>query len=140
EPAPALSLAVCPYQGLRPYISAERERFFGRAHVITKLVDQVKAHPLTAVLGPSGTGKSSLVAAGLVPVLRETGGWTVIETRPDAAAEDTLRDAIDVSAAPGRDPGKTLLERVTAWLSAHPSGQLCLAIDQAEGLTMLAGP
>jgi hypothetical protein len=140
ESAPALSLAVCPYQGLRPYSSAERDRFFGRAHVITKLVDQVKAHPLTVVLGPSGAGKSSLIAAGLVPVLRETVGWTVIETRPGAAPEDTLRDAIEVPAGAGLDPGRTLLDRVTAWLSAHPSGQLCLAIDQAEGLTMLAGP
>ena len=44
EPAPGLSLAVCPYQGLRPYSSAERDRFFGRTHVVAKLVDQVKAH------------------------------------------------------------------------------------------------
>ncbi|HEX7838033.1 MAG TPA: caspase family protein, partial [Kofleriaceae bacterium] len=139
EPAPALSLVGCPYQGLRPYSAAERDRFFGRGRVIADLVDRVKARPLTVVLGSSGAGKSSLVAAGLVPVLRDTGHWTVIEARPGPATHDMLRDAITVPAGVGLALGPTLLDRITAWLSAHPSGQLCLVIDQAEALMLVAG-
>jgi hypothetical protein len=139
EPAPALSLTACPYQGLRPYGAAERDRFFGRGLAIAALVDRVKTRPLTVVLGRSGAGKSSLMAAGLVPVLRDTGHWTVVEARPGPATEDSLRDAIAVPEGTGLAPGSTLLDRITAWLSAHPSGQLCLAIDQAEGLMMVAG-
>jgi hypothetical protein len=138
EPAPALSLAVCPYQGLRPYGTAERDRYFGRGKAIAALVDRVKTRALTVVLGPSGAGKSSLIAAGLVPALRDAGGWTVIEARPGPGL-DALHDAIVVPARAGRDPGSTLLERVTAWMSVHPSGWLCLAIDQAEALMMFTG-
>ena len=137
-PAPALSPETCPYQGLQPFSSAERGRFFGRAGAVTELVGRVKANPLTVILGLSGSGKSSLLAAGLVPALRETPDWTVIEARPDATPAETLRDLIDVPAGGGIDPGRTLLERVTAWLSVHVSRQLCLAIDQAEGLELLA--
>jgi hypothetical protein len=134
-PAPTLSLDACLYQGLKPYGSEERARFFGRAHAVAALIDRVKAKPLTVVLGLSGSGKSSLLAAGLVPALRELQGWTVIEARPDATPDETLRDLIKVPGDAGIDPGRTLRERITAWLSVHVSDQLCLAI---EGLEMLA--
>jgi hypothetical protein len=137
-PAPALSIDVCPYQGLRPYSASDRDRFFGRARAIEALVKRVTAHPLTVVLGPSGAGKSSLVAAGVIPALRAAGDWRVIEARPDATPDETLRDLIAVEPDHGVDPGRTLLERVTSWLSVHVADRLCLVIDQAEGLEMLA--
>ncbi len=139
EPAPKLSVAACPYQGLQPFTASERERFFGRARAIAALVSQVKARPLTVVLGYSGTGKSSLLAAGLIPALRETPGWTVIEARPGAAPYEQLRDLIQVAGPAGLGAGDGLLKRITAWLEVHGADHLCLAIDQAEGLGLLAG-
>jgi YD repeat-containing protein len=138
EPAPALSLAACPYQGLQPYGAPERERFFGRNRATGALADRVKAHPFTALMGPSGVGKSSLLRAGLAPALRDTKAWTVLEARPGTTPDTTLRDRIEVSTEGGLDPGITLAERIGAWMSAHPSGQLCLALDQAEELETLA--
>jgi uncharacterized caspase-like protein/energy-coupling factor transporter ATP-binding protein EcfA2 len=138
EPSPAISLVACPYQGLQSYGAPQRERFFGRARATAALVDRVKAHPFTALIGPSGSGKSSLLAAGLAPVLRDAQGWTVLEDRPGRAPDQTLRDLIKVLTEGGIDPGTTLFERITAWLSAHPSGRLCLAVDQAEEFETLA--
>ena len=132
--APALSPAACPYQGLQPYTAAQRDGFFGRARAVTALCDRVEAKLLTVVLGPSGAGKSSLVAAGLVPALRAR-GWTVIETRPDARFDETLRELIPQHTA--AVPAHTLRERVAAWLSIH-AGPVCLVIDQAEDLELLA--
>jgi YD repeat-containing protein len=136
EPAPALTAAACPYQGLQPYSAAERDRLFGRADIVAALVDRIQAHPLTAVVGPSGSGKSSVLAAGVVPVLRERPGWTVLDLRADAMTYEAMCDAIAVPAAGGLVPGTTLLDRITAWLSAHASGRLCLAIDHAEGFDL----
>ena len=61
----------------------------------------------------------------------------MIEARPDTTPEVTLRDRIEVPNSAGVDAGRTLLERITAWLSVHVSDQLCLAIDQAEWFEML---
>jgi WD40 repeat protein len=58
-----------PFLGLFAFRPEDREFFFGRDALVQKLVARIKAHPFLAVLGASGSGKSSLVMAGLVPVL-----------------------------------------------------------------------
>ena len=126
--------------GLQPYGATERDRFFGRSRVVAALVDHLKAKRLTVVLGPSGAGKSSLLAAGLVPVLRELPGWTIVESRPDARPDETLRNAIQLPSTTDISSGRSLLEQITTWLSVHVSEHLCLVIDQAEDLELLAGP
>ncbi|MEL7357908.1 MAG: caspase family protein [Cyanobacteria bacterium J06560_6] len=74
-PAPELNKANNPYRGLESFDQTHKDLFFGRdkeiEHLLQKLVDP---HPLTVVLGASGTGKSSLVKAGLL---------TRIEDRPE---------------------------------------------------------
>src|SRR6185295_17052783 len=54
--------------------------FFGRSRLIADLAEQVRARPLTLVLGASGTGKSSVVKAGLLPELRADpeASWTIL--------------------------------------------------------------
>ena len=60
-----------PYRGLQSYEKEHSQLFFGRTKLIEKLCDAVCDLPLTVVLGASGSGKSSLVKAGLVPHLEQ---------------------------------------------------------------------
>jgi WD40 repeat protein/energy-coupling factor transporter ATP-binding protein EcfA2 len=62
--------AVCPYRGLQPFDSDHTAFYFGRDREVQRLVEQLKTTRFLAVLGPSGSGKSSLALAGLVPALR----------------------------------------------------------------------
>jgi WD40 repeat protein len=101
---------ACPYRGLEAFAEADSGYFFGRERVVGLLLDRLRndAHFL-AVLGPSGSGKSSLVRAGLIPRLRKPGGLPggvgeVISIRPASwgelgesqlqGANDDLLDAI----------------------------------------------
>ena len=63
---------ICPYRGLLYFREEDAPFFFGRAEAITQLVQAVQHHSLVAVVGASGSGKSSVVRAGLVPVLRKS--------------------------------------------------------------------
>ena len=62
--------AINPFKGLRAFGEGDVADFRGRSALVTRLVATVEATPFTAVVGPSGSGKSSLVLAGLVPRLR----------------------------------------------------------------------
>ncbi|MCI5126866.1 MAG: hypothetical protein D3925_20895 [Candidatus Electrothrix sp. AR5] len=70
-PAPDLTEQNNPYKGLSSYEKDDCELFFGRTALIKDLKEQIKKQPLTVVLGASGTGKSSLVKAGLLPALEK---------------------------------------------------------------------
>jgi WD40 repeat protein len=61
----------CPYQGLFAFGESDARFFFGREQVTQTLLQAVKSKPLVAVIGASGSGKSSVVFAGLVPLLRQ---------------------------------------------------------------------
>jgi WD40 repeat protein len=58
-----------PYRGLVAYDVADAERFFGRGRLVARLVSMLEHHRFVAVFGVSGSGKSSLLRAGLVPAL-----------------------------------------------------------------------
>jgi len=60
---------LCPYQGLAPFQVSDAEFFFGRERLVDELVGRLADAPLLALIGPSGSGKSSLLRAGLLPVL-----------------------------------------------------------------------
>ena len=64
---------ICPYRGLLYFREEDAPFFFGRAEAVTQLVRAVGQHSLVAVVGASGSGKSSVVRAGLAPVLRKSG-------------------------------------------------------------------
>ncbi|HWT00508.1 MAG TPA: TIR domain-containing protein [Pyrinomonadaceae bacterium] len=61
---------VSPYRGLQAFDEEHAEFFFGRDADIQRLVEKLKTTRLLAVVGPSGSGKSSLVRAGLLPALK----------------------------------------------------------------------
>lgn len=90
-----------PYVGLVPFGPEDAEWFFGRERITEQLVAQVARQRFVAVAGPSGSGKSSLLAAGLVKAaqtgeLGEARTWSVAVLTPGAhplvAAEQALRE------------------------------------------------
>ena len=74
---PAAQPDVSIYRGLKPFDPADSERFFGRAALCDQLAERATCHPLLITCGASGVGKSSLLRAGLVPVMLDS-GWTVL--------------------------------------------------------------
>ncbi|MDY6781034.1 MAG: CHAT domain-containing protein [Cyanobacteriota bacterium] len=72
-------LKVCPYRGLAAFSPEDAPFFFGRERFVEKLIEAVKKHPFVAAIGPSGSGKSSLICAGLIPRLKT---WIIASFRP----------------------------------------------------------
>ncbi|BAZ40306.1 WD-repeat protein [Calothrix sp. NIES-4101] len=77
-------ISFCPYQGLSAFKEENAEYFFGRNKATASLVTAVNNRPLVAVIGASGSGKSSLVFAGLIPQLRQDtiNNWLILSFRP----------------------------------------------------------
>src|SRR5690242_3279225 len=76
-----------PYLGLRPFREADEKLFFGREQQINAALRQLEDHAFLAVVGSSGSGKSSFVQAGLLPVVRQgfllgTADWVIVVVRP----------------------------------------------------------
>jgi len=61
----------CPYKGLEVFEEEDADLFFGREKFVEDLVGRVKASRTVFITGPSGSGKSSLVRAGLIPALKQ---------------------------------------------------------------------
>ena len=135
--AEALTEQNNPYRGLRPYEREHRELFFGRQEEIEALRDLLEGQPFVAVLGASGTGKSSLVKAGLLPRLKDAGEqWQVLPPiRPTDHPVQTLAVLLRGS-LPGvpdaleADAG--LAQAVAVWQAANPQKRLVLTVDQCE--------
>ena len=121
SPAPALAWAVvapglsippragaCPYRGLMAFQSEDGDLFFGREEVVASVLERVLDGGFMALVGASGSGKSSLVRAGLVPAFRRA------------------RAAPAVVMTPGPDPAAELERRLSA---GQPS---LLVVDQLE--------
>src|SRR5262249_45357667 len=76
-----------PYPGLRPFEVEEWSIFFGREQMIDEVIERLRAHHLGLVHGPSGSAKSSLVRAGVLPKLarqhlRAGAPWQTCSIRP----------------------------------------------------------
>lgn len=68
--SPELADNLCPYRGLNAFQEEDSDLFFGRQRLVEQLVQKAKTERLLFVVGASGSGKSSLVLAGLIPILR----------------------------------------------------------------------
>jgi tetratricopeptide (TPR) repeat protein len=103
----SVKLTGSPFVGLRAMTEADSDRFFGREDELEALVETLRAGRLVAIVADSGSGKSSLAQAGLIPRIR--GG----------ALEDTSREAPDERAwqvvvmRPGNDPVENMQLGVT---------------------------
>ncbi|MEZ4866972.1 MAG: caspase family protein [Caldilineaceae bacterium] len=143
-PAPPLTAERNPYRGLQPYDEAHADLFFGRAALIQQLATLVQAQPLTVILGASGTGKSSLVRAGLAPYLKQQVDQQAFEIlaplRPGDMPLRLLADRIASAlneGAPLQPTPAAIVQLLEQWLALHPIPYLLLIIDQFEELITL---
>lgn len=120
-----------PYVGLRSYQVADAGRFFGREAMVASLLELVAERPFVGVFGASGSGKSSLLRAGLVAV----GGRTAVVVTPgaDPVTEVAMRvaalldrSAVDVRAELAADPA------VLRGLLHAAGDDVLLVVDQFE--------
>ncbi|OKI09262.1 hypothetical protein A6A06_00635 [Streptomyces sp. CB02923] len=84
--------ARCPYPGLAAFEAANAAEYFGRAALTKELSVRVEQHALTVVFGASGSGKSSLLRAGLLPRLGAQ--WHPVLLTPGARPLDALAAAV----------------------------------------------
>ena len=82
-----------PYKGLAAFREKDKDDFFGRQQFIKQLFKIVTQKPLVALVGNSGSGKSSVVFAGLVPKLREE-EWLIASFRPQGKPFKNLATAL----------------------------------------------
>ncbi|MFQ5436497.1 MAG: protein kinase, partial [Anaerolineae bacterium] len=143
-----------PYCGLRAFTAADAANFYGRDALVQEMLgmmsDSSDLSRFTAVVGPSGSGKSSVVKAGLMPSLRRGGlpnsdDWFMVDLTPgthpwEEAEAALLRIAINPpdSLLPMLQEGhRGLLRAVRRVLPEEDGSQLVLVIDQFEELFTL---
>jgi tetratricopeptide (TPR) repeat protein/energy-coupling factor transporter ATP-binding protein EcfA2 len=144
-----------PFPGLRPFREEEEYLFFGRESQVDTIVDKLAAKRFLAVVGTSGSGKSSLVNCGLRPALRRGlmasagSAWRMAQLRPGSDPIRALARALSQPGVTGLDAGaENLGDLIEATLSmsnlgvvdifeqAKLSGRanLLLIVDQFEEL------
>ncbi|NEO04518.1 MAG: hypothetical protein F6K51_02590 [Moorea sp. SIO3I8] len=142
-PAPPLDESKNPYRGLNSFEEEHSQLFFGRTLLVEKLQDFVNTHSLTVVLGASGSGKSSLVKAGLIPQLKQenTDKWSIVSPiRPGETPFQALNKALVEAGLPKVELGnkqKTLTESIAVWVKNNPKSKLLIFIDQSEEIITL---
>ncbi|MBD2520813.1 ATP-binding protein [Nostoc sp. FACHB-973] len=148
EDAPPLNVENNPYRGLSSYDEKDSNLFFGREEQIQKLYQKVvdNKQQLTLVLGASGTGKSSLVKAGLIPKLRKDDKtWSILPTfRPGESPLKSLNNVLEsvkqplIQAAPSSRLFTPAEESLGHWFKNNPQAKLLVVIDQFEELITLS--
>ncbi len=100
-----------PYRGLAAFLEADAPFFFGREAFTDRLLRAIRERALVTVLvGPSGSGKSSAVFAGLLPKLREDGKWLVVAYRPGPNPFQALAGGLMAQLAPGLEQTETMMQ------------------------------
>ncbi len=153
EPTEEFDLGLCPYMGLSAFGEEDAQYFYGRESLTQQLINQLLHGSFLAVVGASGSGKSSVVQAGLIAQLRQgkqlptSEQWWVKSFRPGAHALEALaRRLVDI----GTDKEKATeqleiegmlhqgVEGFVYWVRSRPEPMVVLVVDQFEELFTLA--
>ena len=158
------SWAVSPYPGLRPFRGNEADVFFGRDVAVQRLLGRLSDRRFVAILGASGTGKSSLIWAGLMPALRvgrpapeqiHGATWLTPAFRPGTAPIKTLAIALSYALSASKQTYdkdavsslETSLRNgsvsIGEWISQcglPVDAKLLVIVDQLEELFLLPPP
>jgi WD40 repeat protein/class 3 adenylate cyclase len=131
-----LAIETCPYKGLAAFERDDSAYFFGRERLVGELAARTVQVGLLGVVGASGSGKSSVIGAGLLPslaagLLPGSENWKQVAIRPGKHPMQVLRAALSSEA---QDPIEAAVGALT------PEGRLVLVVDQfEETFTLCAG-
>ena len=132
-------LTQSPYPGLRPFEPSDAPLFFGRREQTLELLRRLEEHRFVGVVGLSGSGKSSLVRAGLIPALRadDRNRWHIALMRPGADPVGQLKDALDEALGIDERRLATLTRSSfglihTGRVGREPEDNLLIVVDQFE--------
>jgi DNA-binding SARP family transcriptional activator/WD40 repeat protein/energy-coupling factor transporter ATP-binding protein EcfA2 len=137
-----------PYQGLRAFGEDDAGRFYGRDRLVDRLITRLgHAGPqgrFVALVGPSGSGKSSVVRAGVIPALRQgavvdSERWFIVTMTPAPRPFESLANALrKIALDPPADLATRLrtdgLALTAERISPDPSAQIIVVVDQFEEL------
>lgn len=150
---PAQPDAHSPYKGLQFFDEEDADLFFGREQLTAELVDYLRNYRFLAIVGASGSGKSSVVRAGVIPKVKSgaiaedglrSGTWKVHIITPTEHPLQTLatsltHDSESVTAAITladdlRQDSRSLDIYVSRLLEGQPNSHILLVVDQFEEL------
>lgn len=136
-----------PYRGLEPFTEADASHFFGRRSLVAELIGKLEqGSRLLAIIGPSGSGKSSVARAGVVPQLRSgvvegSESWFITTMTPSSDPFHSLVTSLErIAVAPTTGAAdrlrskKVSLDDLLTSLLPDLDGTLVVLIDQFEEL------
>ncbi len=137
-----------PYRGLLPFREQDANLFFGRQRYIDLILEKCVRSSLVAVTGRSGSGKSSLVLAGVLPALRRMEEIDILVVRPGSLPWDALASSLISVTEPDLEDSKRILkvesvaklfadgkgDRLLREILARTGRRLVIVIDQFEEL------
>ncbi|MEA3210730.1 MAG: hypothetical protein QOE70_3787 [Chthoniobacter sp.] len=139
----AKTTLTMPYPGLRPFEAEDQPLFFGREEQVSAMLRQLEDHRFVAVVGSSGSGKSSLVRAGLLPAVHEgfllgTSDWLTFIIKPGhqpyqrlvRALHRAARGTDETSVLPAEDESLTPEETATLAVLRRTDRGLLIALDE----------
>jgi WD40 repeat protein len=147
---PELSAKSCPYKGLAAYQPEDAHRFYGREVLIDELVRRLQLQKVLIVGGPSGSGKSSLVRAGLIPAIKAgaimgSESWRIVLFTPGRDPMGELHFQLGRALPDGKKSPVSLEDFMARPSLARHLGQvdgsdrpIIVCIDQFEELFTLA--
>ena len=152
-PLPPIPADARPYRGLETFGEEDAHLFFGRDALAQNVLGKLDHHRLVLLVGASGSGKSSLINAGILAKLRQDPGRTIVRCIPGDRAIANLAAALTFALEPDRSPAELLptQQSYKAQLEADrdairdiaqllPNGRLLLVIDQFEETFTLTRP
>ncbi len=132
-----------PFRGLERFEREHRDVFFGRRVEVAAALEVLRTRGLLALVGPSGSGKSSLARAGILPALEEGAlgaarPWDMVVVAPGTDPRKVLSGALAHMGVDASVEAEEAAARIDAWLAEHRRG-LVLLVDQLEELTTHEG-